>query len=210
MFTLHCTAKLRDRLKRPLATTKPPPTTILGDWYGTVLFWKPQLALLVNERTLMPILLPLAPASTLAERLGPAVAALLHRYAMALPLIERELAAMAEIAIAKTSNRRVVGTMNEFAFEASAFREQMGVDKPCHAVNAARRNTLWRHRLQPPRSSIARSCRGYGSVMCSRSSSGKDGCRPASLPTLVDISRLRPRDPSPRTTCIFDRVALRY
>jgi hypothetical protein len=145
MFTLHCTAKLRDRLKRPLATTKSPPTTILGDWYGTVLFWKPQLALLVNERTLMPILLPLAPASTLPERLGLAVAALLHRYGMALPLIERELAAMAELAIAKTSNRRVVGTMNEFAFEASAFREQMGAtnlamlsmrlaETPCGAI----------------------------------------------------------------------------
>jgi hypothetical protein len=128
-----------------LTGTKRPSTTILGDWYGTVLFWKPQLALLVNERTLMPILLPLAPASTLPERLGPAVAALLHTYGMALPLIERELAAMAEIAIAKTGNRRVVGTMNEFAFEASAFRGQMGAanlamlsmrlaETPCGAI----------------------------------------------------------------------------
>jgi hypothetical protein len=128
MFTLHCTAKLRERLKRPLAATKRPSTTFLGDWYGTVLFWKPQLALLVNERTLMPILMPLAPASTLPERLGPAVAALLHQYGMALPLIERELAAMAEVDIAKTSNRRVVGTMNEFAFEAGVYRERLGAD----------------------------------------------------------------------------------
>lgn len=52
--------KYRERLRRPLAVTKRPSTTILGDCYGTVLFWKPQLALLVNERTLMPILLPLA------------------------------------------------------------------------------------------------------------------------------------------------------
>jgi hypothetical protein len=126
MFTLHCTAKLRDRIKRPLASMKRPSTTLLGDWYATALFWKPQLALLVNERTLMPILLPLAPASTLPERLGPAVGALLHQYGMALPLIERELAAMTEVDVAKTSNRRVVGTMNEFGFEASIYREDMG------------------------------------------------------------------------------------
>lgn len=115
-------------MKRPLAATKRPSTTFLGDWYGTVLFWKPQLALLVNERTLMPILLPLSPASTLPERLGPAVGALLHHYEIALPLIERELAAMAEVDIAKTSNRRVVGTMNEFAFEAGVYRERLGAD----------------------------------------------------------------------------------
>jgi hypothetical protein len=132
-------------MKRPLAATKRPSTTFLGDWYGTVLFWKPQLALLVNERTLMPILLPLAPASTLPERLGPAVAALLHQYGMALPLIERELAAMTEVDVAKTGNRRVVGTMNEFALEASDCREQMGVtdlaklsmrlaETPCGAI----------------------------------------------------------------------------
>jgi hypothetical protein len=153
MFTLYSTAKLRDRLKRPLAVTKPPSTTILGDWYGTVLFWKPQLALLVNERTLMPILLPLAPASTLPERLGPATAALLHRYGMALPLIERELAAMADVVVAKTRNRRVVGTMNEFVFEAGVFREQMGATDlaklsmrlaatPCGAIGHSRPDRL--------------------------------------------------------------------
>jgi hypothetical protein len=148
MFTLYCTAKLRERIKRPLANTKHSSTTHLGDWYGTALFWKPQLALLVNERTLMPILLPLAPANTLPERLGPAVAAVLHRYGMALPLIERELAAMGEIEIAKTSNRRVVGTMNEFVFEASVHRERLGAinlaglsmrmaETPCGAIGYA-------------------------------------------------------------------------
>lgn len=145
MFTLHCTAKLRERVKRPLIKQARPSTTLLGDWYGTALYWKPQLALLVNERTLMPILLPLAPANTLPERLGPAVAALLHRFGMALPLIERELAAMSEIEIAKTSNRRVVGTMNEFAFQASVYRDRMGAtdlarlsmrlaETPCGAI----------------------------------------------------------------------------
>lgn len=44
------------------------PTTALGNWYGTVLFWRPQVALLVNEETLYPVLMRLAPGATLMER----------------------------------------------------------------------------------------------------------------------------------------------
>jgi hypothetical protein len=32
---------------------------MLGSWYATVLLWKPQVALLVNEKTLLPVLMPL-------------------------------------------------------------------------------------------------------------------------------------------------------
>jgi hypothetical protein len=35
-------------------------TTLLGPWYATVLFWRPRVTLLVNESTLLPVLLPLA------------------------------------------------------------------------------------------------------------------------------------------------------
>lgn len=146
MFTLHCTEKLRNHLKRAVAAEKSPATTLLGDWYGTVMFWRPRVALLVNERTLMPILLPFAPAATLPERLAPAVAALLRTYGMPLRLVEREVEAMADVTIAKTSNRRVVGTMVEFAFEADVYRETMGAENltelsqrlaetPCGAID---------------------------------------------------------------------------
>ena len=68
MYSLHCTKKLLDRIKPSIAISLPPPTTVLGNWYATALFWKPQLALLVNEHTLLPVLMTLAPASTLAAR----------------------------------------------------------------------------------------------------------------------------------------------
>jgi len=45
------TKKLRDRVKGPLAAADAESTTTLGDWFATVLFWRPQVALLVNERT---------------------------------------------------------------------------------------------------------------------------------------------------------------
>jgi hypothetical protein len=145
MFSLHCTAKLRERLKQPLSDTRSPTTTRLGDWYATALFWKPQVALLVNERTLLPVLLPLAPAATLPERIAPAVAQVLQRHGIARDEIERDVREMAEVEIAKTANRSVVGTMNEFEFLAEVYRDHSGIadlpelamrlaDTPCGAI----------------------------------------------------------------------------
>ena len=87
MFYLHCTKKLLDRIMPDIA----PPgdtDTLLGNWYATALFWKPQVALLVSERTLLPVLMPLAPAAT------------------------------GSVQYAKTANRSVVGILNEFLRQA--------------------------------------------------------------------------------------------
>ena len=75
-----------------------------------MLFWKPQLALLVNERTLLPVLLPLAPADTLPERVAPELRRLLAAHGIDLAFMEREVAPIAEVVVAKTSNRSVLGT----------------------------------------------------------------------------------------------------
>lgn len=130
MFTLHCTQKLRDRLRRPLTDRPQPASTALGNWYATALFWKPQLALLVNERTLLPVLMPLAPAVSLPDRAGQEIACALARHSVDPDFIVREAAAMIDVEIAKTSNRHVVGTMNEFVFEASVYREHAGIGDP--------------------------------------------------------------------------------
>jgi hypothetical protein len=145
MYTLHCTKKLLDRFKSAVAASSSPPTTSLGNWYATALFWKPQVALLVNERTLLPVLMPLAPASTLAARFPHALATILVRHGANQAFIANEVAAMSEVSMAKTSNRSVVGTMNEFAFLAEAYREHMDTldlvalsmrlaDTPCGAI----------------------------------------------------------------------------
>lgn len=125
MYSLHCTKKLLDRIKPSIATSLPPPTTALGNWYATALFWKPQLALLVNERTLLPILMPLAPALTLAARFPVELAVLLSMHGTNKAVIESEVAEMGDVALAKTANRSVVGTMNEFSFLAEGYREYL-------------------------------------------------------------------------------------
>ncbi len=74
MLVVRGTKKLRDRVKGGLAGADDRSTTVLGDWFATALFWKPQVALLVNEATMVPVLLPLAPAATLLDRIPVAIA----------------------------------------------------------------------------------------------------------------------------------------
>lgn len=115
MFTVHPTKKLFDRLRRSL---EPPTegTTALGDWYATAIFWKPQqVALFVNERTLLPVLMPLAPAATVFDRFPGVLREVLPAQEIPHQFVQDELAEMRECRVAKTSNRSVVGSMNEFS-----------------------------------------------------------------------------------------------
>ena len=65
MIVVHGTKKFLDRVGIP-DPTPGQSTSILGTWYATVLFARPQIALFVNERTLLPVLTPMAPAGTIA------------------------------------------------------------------------------------------------------------------------------------------------
>lgn len=68
------------------------PTTALGNWYATSLFWKPQVALLVNEPTLFPVFMPLAPAATLMARFPDTLRQVLEAHGAPKPIIDAEIA----------------------------------------------------------------------------------------------------------------------
>lgn len=127
MFTLHCTQRLRDRIKADLASPGPS-DTLLGNWYATALFWKPQVALLVSESTLLPVLMPLAPAATLARRFPAQLALVLKAHGLSADAIAQEVWRMSEVVYAKTANRSVVGMLNEFSFFADCWRPRFGED----------------------------------------------------------------------------------
>jgi hypothetical protein len=116
VLVVRGTKKLRDRLKAVPATEGDVSTNVLGDWFATALFWRPQAALLVNQRTFVPVFMPLAPAATLLERAPEAIVEVLRRHGADESFIADELAAMSEARIAPTNDRSVVGVMNEFAF----------------------------------------------------------------------------------------------
>ena len=125
MFQLHCTKKLLDRIKPAAIALDGATGTLLGNWYATALFWKPQVALLVNERTLLPVLMPLAPATDLAMRFSEHLVGVLAAHGVPQQLIDHELAQMNEVQYAKTSNRSVVGIMNQFSYLAEGYREYL-------------------------------------------------------------------------------------
>jgi hypothetical protein len=117
MLVVRGTKKLRDRIRATPAGEGDVSTTLLGDWFATALFWRPQVALLVNERTLLPVYLPLAPAASLLDRVPDAIASVLRRHGVDDATIAAEVAAMSDVRIAPTDNRSVVGVMNEFSYD---------------------------------------------------------------------------------------------
>ncbi len=121
MFTLRCTGKLLKRLGGPNETSPAAPTTKLGNWYGHLLFTRPQLVLCVSELTLLPVLLPARDASTLAPRLREGVVRTLQVLGVSDTAIAAEKAAMAQAVIGKTASRQVLGSMNDFVFMLDAY-----------------------------------------------------------------------------------------
>ena len=116
MLVLRGTKKLRDRVKGAPAAGGDESTTALGDWFANALFWRPQVALLVNGRTLLPVFMELAPATTLLDRASAAIEAVLRRHGVDDPFLAAERDAMSEVRVAPTNDRSVLGVMNEFAF----------------------------------------------------------------------------------------------
>lgn len=128
MFSIHATKKLLDRVKPAELCTVEHPTTVLGNWYATALFWKPHTVLFVNEKTLLPVLLPLAPAGTLAERFPRQLGLVLAACGVHLELIAAERAQMTDVRFAKTANRSVLGMVNQFSFLAEGYRDYLETD----------------------------------------------------------------------------------
>jgi len=117
MLVVRCTAKLLARLKVAPIKDPQPGTTRLGDWYATVLPMRPaHLVLLVNARTRLAAVLPAKPIATLAKRIPDAIVEVLRELGAAIHVLESERLAMADVVLAKTASRSVLGTMNDFSF----------------------------------------------------------------------------------------------
>ena len=95
----------------------PPPTTRLGDWYANLVHvGRQQLVLAVSDKTFLPIVVPAAPATDIVDRIRDRVAEVLAEFPIERDVIERERAAMTEVAYGKTASRQVLGVLVEFAF----------------------------------------------------------------------------------------------
>jgi len=90
------------------------PTADSGNWYATVNFWRPQAASLVDEATLFPALLPLAPTSSGAARIPEAFEFILTLLEVSTASIASERSPMSEANFSRTADRSVLCIMNRF------------------------------------------------------------------------------------------------
>lgn len=118
MFTLRCARKLLARGLAPSADPPPVADALLGDWYATLIYGRPiHLVLAVSQRTLLPVVLPAREARTLPRRLPAGALEVLQAIGVDPDAARREVDAMAVATIAKTSDRRVIGSLNELVFQ---------------------------------------------------------------------------------------------
>ena len=121
MMTLRCTQRLLTRLPATAAAESTAPTTLLGDWYAAPLFIGPaRLVLCASERSLLPVILPLKPAVSLAARLPDALVETLQALGIPDTVIDRERAAMTPCQVGRTTNRAVLGTVVDLVWHARA------------------------------------------------------------------------------------------
>jgi len=128
VYELHATAKLRAALGPPAREPVPASTTTLDPWYAHRLPWRRPVAFFVNEATLLPVLLPLAPSATLLARFPDSLAVVLSAIGCPATVIEPELERMREIVVSTTASRSVLGSINEFAYLARPERWPADLD----------------------------------------------------------------------------------
>ncbi|WP_052195775.1 DUF6933 domain-containing protein [Delftia sp. ZNC0008] len=119
MFTIRCTQKLLARLGSAPVTIITTPDTVLGDWYANLIrVGRMQVVLAVSERTLLPLVVPAKESRRLlVPRLIEALGEQLLSIGVPQEDVQVELQAMQSSAIAKTANRRVLGSLNDLAFQ---------------------------------------------------------------------------------------------
>lgn len=127
MTTLRCTAKLLKRLGISEPGEPPSPNNILGDWFANIIFTRQgHYVLLVNERSLLPVLTTARDLLNLERRFFSQLAEVLSSLGIRQELIEREIALMAPMYYGRTNDRRVLGTMNDFVV---SFRWELSIGR---------------------------------------------------------------------------------
>ncbi len=119
---LRCTQRVRKRLRLPEQLPEAPASTgALGDWYvHLVRFGRSEFAIVTSERCLLTMLLPARELRTsLVPNLHVSLRSLLERLDVPEQQVGRELDAMQPVSFARATNRRVLGSMNDLAFQAS-------------------------------------------------------------------------------------------
>jgi hypothetical protein len=145
LVTLRCTAKLLNRLRVPIGDAVP--SGRLGDWYARTIAGGPRhVALCTNERSLLCVVVPLAPMSELLARFAVAVKRRIDQVPAPLTARRAEHDALSSTQFGRSVSRSVISTMNQFMYSAESWLaeqpngnlEELGFwlcDTPCAAIS---------------------------------------------------------------------------
>jgi len=115
---LRCTKRLLRRLRLERPESVGPAGNALGHWYANILTINRQpLVLAISERSLLSVVVPGAPFSTLLARIPQALDELLRNLSVPERQIAKELAVISPLTVATTASRKVLGCLNQYAFE---------------------------------------------------------------------------------------------
>jgi hypothetical protein len=121
MIMLRCGHTLLRRIKAPIEDGSPSGSN-LGDWHARAVFTKPKhLVLCTNERSLLSVVIPLAPSSDLIERFRLAAVNRIRQIPAPSEILEKECSAFDEVHIGKTTNRSVISTMNQQVYRIQSY-----------------------------------------------------------------------------------------
>lgn len=121
MVVFRCTQRVVRRFRLNTTDEGAVSSGMLGDWYANLLNFGPRRYVLCqSERSLLPVILP-ARNALFPAGFGEALARVLLALGVPTEVVDREVAAASDVGFTKTHNRRVLGSMNDFAYCAQIY-----------------------------------------------------------------------------------------
>ena len=98
----------------------------LGEWFANVRLWRPHLAIFVHRETYLPVLVDLAPASTVIVRFAEQMERVLLELGVPADAVDRHRVDPTDARVEPTKDRSVVGVMNEYVKMLDWWRHDAG------------------------------------------------------------------------------------
>ena len=115
---LRCTQRLLKGIGLPIVADPPAPAAALGEWYANTValpFTGRWLVMYTSASTLLTVVAPGRAIRTTLPAFRQRLPALLRRLGLPDGWVDAQARAAEEVFVARTSNRRVLGSMNDLA-----------------------------------------------------------------------------------------------
>ena len=131
MITLRCTKKLRNYLEIGITKELKPTSSIMGDWYANLVpTVAGDLILFTNQKTLLSAILPVSEISEFEALFVLRVVNVFGLIGIPVDIARGEIKKFFPIQYAKTDNRSILGTMNDYAYQLQMWAELSSEENP--------------------------------------------------------------------------------